>query len=138
MEKSTSKTFLYHSTTESGTYTKLVDITSYPDLFSPPEKLDVSDLSSNQKKYTPGMVDLPDYEFGFNYTKAAYDALKDLEDGSTHYYQLRFGEKGEYGAWQWSGTHFALPVGGQVGSKREGKIICYPDGEVTEATITNS
>lgn len=136
MEKSTSKTYLYHASTASGTFEKLIDITSYPDIFSPPEKLDISDLSSNQKKYTQGMVDLPDYEFGFIYSKTAYDNVKKLEDGATHYYQLRFGEKGEYGAWQWSGTHFATPNGGNVGSAREGKIVCYPEGEVTEATIS--
>ena len=59
MEKSTSNTFLYHSA-DGKNFTKLIDITSYPDIFSPPEKLDVSNLSSNQKKYTQGMVDLPD------------------------------------------------------------------------------
>lgn len=136
MEKSTSKTFLYHS--DNGTtYTKLVDITSYPDIFSPPEKLDVSTMSSNQRQYTPGMVDLPDYEFGFIYTKAAYDAIKALEDGkTTHHYQLRFGTDGEYGAWTWTGSHFATPNGGSVGGVREGKIVCYPEGEITEAEIS--
>lgn len=135
MEKSTSKTFLYHSA-DGKSFTKLVDITSYPDIFSAPEKLDISDLSSNQKKYTQGMVDIPDYEFGFIYSKAAYDAVKKLEDGATHHYQLRFGENGEYGAWQWTGTHFATPNGGSVGAAREGKVVCYPESEVTEATIT--
>ena len=76
MEKSTSKTFLYYATLTGsnntpGTFQKLIDITSYPGIFTPPEKLDVSDLSSNQKKYTQGMVDVPDYEFGFIYTKDA-------------------------------------------------------------------
>lgn len=135
MEKSTSKTFLYHSATSEGTFAKLIDITSYPDVFSAPEKLDISDLSSNQKKYTQGMVDLPDYEFGFIYDAAKYATVKGLEDGSTHYYQLRFGENGEYGAWQWSGTHFATPTGGSVGAAREGKIVCYPESDVTEVEI---
>ena len=138
MEKSTSKTFLYHSATEKGAFEKLIDITSYPDIFSAPEKLDISDLSSNQKKYTQGMVDVPDYEFGFIYDKAKFDAVKKLEDGKTHYYQIRFGEKGEYGAWQWSGTHFATPNGGSVGAAREGKIVCYPESEITEATIATT
>lgn len=136
MEKSTSKTFLYHSASETGKFEKLIDITSYPDIFSAPEKLDISDLSSNQKKYTQGMFDIPDYEFGFIYNKTSYDAVKALENGAIHYYQLRFGENGEYGAWQWSGTHFATPSGGGVGAVREGKIVCYPESEVTEATIS--
>ena len=94
MEKTTINTFLMHSATQDGEFKKLVDITSYPDIFTAPEKLDISDMSSKQKKYTPGMVDLPDYEFGFIYDKAAYEKVKALE-GQTGYYQLRFG-KNEY------------------------------------------
>lgn len=135
MEKSTSLTFLYHKATEGSTFTKLLDITSYPDVTTPPEKLDISDLSSNQKKYIPGMVDLPDYEFGFIYNKTDYAKVKALE-GKTGSYQLRFGANGEYGAWEWEGDVFVTPNGGAVGAVREGKIICYPSTDVTEATIT--
>lgn len=134
MEKSTINTFLYHST-EGKNFTKLIDITSYPDIFTAPEKLDISDLSSEQKKYTKGMTDLPDYEFGFNYTKDAYDVLKALE-GSKDYYQIRFGANGEYGAWQWQGDCFATPTGGQVGGTRQGKFICYPETELEEVTVS--
>lgn len=135
MEKTTSLTFLFHSSAENGEFTKLIDITSYPDLFSPPEKLDVSDLSSNQKKYAPGMVDVPDMEFGYNYTKSAYDAVKQKE-GTEGFYQLRFGANGEFGAWQWKGQHFATPTGGEVGGTRKGKLIVYPAGEITPVTIS--
>jgi hypothetical protein len=135
MEKTTVNTFLYHSTTSSGTFEKLVDITSYPDLFSAPEKLDISDMSSRQKKYTPGMVDVPDYEFNYIYSKTAYDSIKELE-GTTGYYQLRFGANGEYGAWQWSGDIFTTPTAGSVGSAREAKLTCYPAGEIAEVTIS--
>lgn len=134
MEKTTINTFLYHSATESGNFTKLIDITSYPDIFTAPEKLDISDMSSDQKKYTPGMKDLADYEFGFNYTKAAYDTCKALE-GQEHFYQLRFGADGEYGAWQWSGDVFVTPNSGSVGATRTGKIVCYPATEVKEVSI---
>jgi hypothetical protein len=134
MEKTTINTFLLHSATEDGTYEKVVDITSYPDIFTSPEKLDISDMSSKQKKYTPGMVDLPDYEFGFIYSKAAYEAVKALE-GTEGYYQLRFGAEGEFGAWGWKGDIFATPTAGSVGSAREAKLICYPAGEVTPVTV---
>ena len=137
MEKTTINTFLLHSDTEGGEYTKVVDITSYPDIFTAPEKLDISDMSSKQKKYTPGMVDLPDYEFGFIYDKAAYEAVKALE-GTEGFYQLRFGANGEYGAWTWQGSHFATPTGGSVGAAREGKVVCYPESEVTKATISTT
>lgn len=137
MEKSTSNTFLYYSATGSGSFAKLLDITSYPDMGSAPEKLDVSDLSSNQKKYEPGMIDVPDMEFGFNYTKERYDAAKEKE-GSTGYYQLRFGANGEYGAWQWSGKHAVTVSGGQVGGVRQGKVTMYPDSEIKAATVSGT
>lgn len=134
MEKTTSLTFLFHSSTAEGEFKKLIDITSYPDLFSPPEKLDVSDLSSNQKKYAPGMVDVPDMEFGYNYTKASYDSVKGKEDAEG-FYQIRFGENGEFGAWQFPGKHFATPTGGAVGETRKGKLIIYPAGEIKPVTV---
>lgn len=136
MEKTTIKTFLYHAESSTGNFEKLIDITSYPDIFTAPEKLDVSDMSSDQKKYTPGMKDLADYEFGFNYTKAGYAKCKALEGDEDHCYQLRFGENGEYGAWQWQGDIFATPTSGSVGAVRTGKIICYPATEVAEVTIS--
>lgn len=134
MEKTTINTFLLHCDTEDGEFKKVVDITSYPDIFTSPEKLDISDMSSKQKKYTPGMVDLPDYEFGFIYDKAAYDAVKALE-GKVGYYQLRFGAEGEFGAWGWKGDIFATPTAGSVGSAREAKLICYPADEVAPVEI---
>ena len=137
MEKTTSNTFLYYADKADGTYAKLMDITSYPDIFSAPERLDRSDLSSNQKKYVEGMIDLPNYEFGFNYDKASFDAAK-AKEGKVGYYQIRFGANGEYGAWQWSGTHFTTPTGEGVGATRKGKIVCYPESAVTEATISGS
>lgn len=134
MEKSTINTFLYHST-DGKNFTKLIDITSYPDIFTAPEKLDISDLSSEQKKYTPGMKDLPDYEFGFNYTKERYDTCKALK-GKEEFYQLRFGANGEFGCWQWKGDIFVTPTGGQVGGTRQGKVVCYPATDLTEVETT--
>ncbi len=135
MDKTTSNTFLYHSATATGTFTKLIDITSYPSPNNPPEKLDRSDLSSNQKKYVQGMEDAGDLEFGFNYDKTSYNKVKALESGAVGYYQLRFGANGEYGAWQWSGTHFASIDGAGVGETRKGKLTCYAESDITPVTI---
>ena len=138
MEKTTINTFLEYAPADesgkAGTFSKLVDITSYPDIFTAPEKLDISDMSSKQKKYTPGMVDLPDYEFGFIYDQTAYKRVKDLE-GKVNFYRILFGEKGEFGAWEWKGDVFATPTAGSVGSAREAKLICYPAGDVTPVEI---
>ena len=137
MEKSTSLTFLQYSESENGSFANLIDIKSYPDLFTEPEKLDVSDLSSNQKKYVPGMVDTSNMEFGFVYQKTAYDQLKEKEN-KVGYYRLLFGKNGEFGAWQWKGQHFATPTAGSVGSPREGKLVCYPESDIAPITIKNT
>lgn len=137
MEKTTINTFLMHSETEGGEFKKLVDITSYPELFSAPEKLDISNMSSKQKKYTPGMVDVPDQEFGYIYDRASYKAIKALE-GKDHYYQLRFGANGEYGCWQWHGDVFTSFSGGSVGSAREAKLITYPADDIEEIEIATT
>ncbi len=136
MEKSTINTFLYFSETKEGQFNKLVDITSYPELFSAPEKLDISDMSSEQKKYTPGMIDIPDQEFGYIYSKTAFDKIKALK-GKDTYFQLRFGEKGEYGAWQWHGDIFTTPSAGSVGGAREAKLVTYPADDIKEITINS-
>ncbi len=137
MEKSTINTFLMHSATADGEFKKLVDITSYPELFSAPEKLDISDMSSKQKKYTPGMVDVPDQEFGYIYDKTAYQKIKQLE-GTDQYYQLRFGENGEYGCWQWHGDVFTTISGGSVGAAREAKLITYPACDIEEIDLSEN
>lgn len=136
MEKSTVNTYLYCGESSSA-LTKLIDITSYPDLMSPPEKLDVSDLSSKQKKYTDGMVDLPDYEFGANYTKESYQKVEGLK-GKTLYCEVRFGSNGEYGKFSWQGTVFPTVTGGDVGGKREMKVTCYPETDIVFGVGNNS
>ncbi|MBR1750442.1 MAG: hypothetical protein IJ740_06085 [Ruminococcus sp.] len=135
MEKTTIFTYLYMKKSGSSEFTKLCDITSYPDLFTPPEKIEISDMSHKQRLYTEGMTDVPDYQFGANYTKASYAAVKESEDVDTNVYQLRFGENGEHGAWQWTGSHFVNILGGELNSKREMQITCYPETEIEEAEI---
>lgn len=134
MEKTTINTYLYTGEAESS-LSKLIDITSYPDLMSPPEKIDISDLSSKQKKYTDGMTDLPDYEFGANYTLANYKKVEALKNKKLHC-ELRFGENGEYGIFKWQGTIFPSVSGGDVGGKREMKVTCYPESDVEFSSAT--
>ena len=107
-----------------------MDITSYPDLFNAPEKIDISTLSSNQRKYAPGMTDLPDYAFGFIWDLEDYKKIKALEGKTDTQWQIRFGENGEFGAWQWTGDCRVRPMGGSVGAPRNGEVLCYPETDV--------
>lgn len=138
MEKSTINTFLYAKKSTESNASKLCDITSYPDLFATPEMIDVSDMSSRYKKYAEGMADVLNSPFGANYTKAAYDKIKAMEGDDTIVFELRFGEKGEYGAWTWTGSIFVNVKGGEVGGKRTMEITTYAKTEITETTVSDS
>ena len=48
---STYGTYLMYRTTTSGTYTKLIDITSFPDLIPPKERIDITSLSDYMRVY---------------------------------------------------------------------------------------
>lgn len=47
---STYQTYLMYRTNTSGTYTKLIDITSFPDLIPPKERIDITSLSDYMRR----------------------------------------------------------------------------------------
>lgn len=130
MPKNTSNTYLYHkATTAAAEYTKLCDITSYPDIFTAPGRLDVTTLSHEQRVYIKDIADIPDMQFGCLYEKADLIRIRALQDKQLPY-ELRFGEEGEDGKFQWTGEIFITPTGGSVGAVRSGQITCYPSTEI--------
>lgn len=130
MPQNTSNTYLYHKATPSASaFTKLCDITSYPDIFSAPPRLQTTTLSHEQHTYIPDIKDVPDMQFGCNYELADFQRIKALE-GTKLEYELRFGEDGEFGIFAWAGDVFITPTGGAVGAVRSGQITCYPETEI--------
>ena len=130
MPQNTSNTYLYHKATPSAeTFTKLCDITSYPDIFTAPARLDATTLSDQQHVYVKDIKDIPDMQFGCNYELADFGRIKALE-GIQLDYELRFGAAGEFGAFGWTGDIFITPTGGAVGAVRGGQITCYPATEI--------
>ena len=80
MAISTYKIFLMQKASGTGTsYTKLIDITSFPDLGGTPEMLETTTLSDGAQTYIAGIETRDAMEFECNYTKADYDKLKALE-----------------------------------------------------------
>lgn len=130
MAQNTSKTYLYHKATPSASeFIKLCDITTYPDIFTPPARLQTTTLSNTQHTYTPDIKDIPDFQFGCNYELDDFQRIKALE-GTKLDYELRFGDDGEYGIFSWKGDIFITPTGGSVGAVRGGQITCYPETEI--------
>ena len=52
---STYQTYLMYRTTTSGSYDKLIDITSFPDLIPPKERIDITSLSDYMRVYIYGI-----------------------------------------------------------------------------------
>ncbi len=85
----------YLMTSDDGsTYTKLLDIKSFPDLMGAPNNLETTTLSDDMKTYIPGLKDPGDaLEFGANYTAADFTAVTALE-GTEKYYAVWIGASG--------------------------------------------
>ncbi len=81
MASSTYKSFLMKGTgTGTITYSKLVDIKSYPDLGGSPELLETTTLSDPMRTNILGIQANDSMEFTCNYTPSDYTTLKGLEN----------------------------------------------------------
>ena len=111
-----------YRTTTTGTYDKLIDITSFPDLIPPKERIDITTLSDYMRVYINGIGDTSEQTYGANYTPENYQAVSDLE-GHQYEYALWFGASGSageevpdghMGKFEWTGDISAGINGGGV------------------------
>lgn len=117
MAVSTANTILKFADTKEGLFEKLVDITSYPDLGSEPDKLDTTDLSDTRfMTNILGLQEAPDLTFEANYTKEAYEKIVAMTD--EYYFNLEFGNDGEHGIFEWSGDIEVYATGAGVNEVR--------------------
>ena len=131
---STYQTYLMYRTTTSGSYYKLIDITNFPDLIPPKERIDITTLSDYMRKYINGIGDTAEQTYGANYTPANYAAVSALE-GHQYDYALWFGASGEQGSevpdghlgkFEWTGDISAGVNGGGVNEAVGMTITCTP------------
>lgn len=125
----TSKTYLFYATEGGTTYEKLIDVTNTPALQTAPPKLEATTLSDTQRVYIPDISDVEDMVFGANYDKESYLKLKALE-GKQISYELRYGDNGELGRWQWTGDIFTTITANEVGAVRGMEMTLYPSTEI--------
>lgn len=110
------------NTTAGGTFSKLVDIVSYPDLGTAPSKLDTTDLSATTTKTSIlGLQDAPDLTFECNYDETVLSTLNGLT-ASNYYFQLNFGSTD--GMFNWQGQVRAYANGGGVDEVRKMTVVC--------------
>ena len=119
---STYQTYLMYRTNSSSDYQKLVDITSFPDLLPPNDRIDVTTLSDYMRVYINGIRDTAEQTYGANYTPENYQAVSELEDHQ-YEYALWFGASGTQGSeepdghlgkFEWTGDISAGINGGGV------------------------
>lgn len=97
----------------SATYTKLVDIKSFPDIGGAPEMLETTTLSDSMQTYITGIQSSDALEFEANYTKADYATLTALKDTKTPF-AIYFGNNGADGKYTFEGYLSVRINGGGV------------------------
>ena len=133
---STYQTYLMYRTSTAGTFTKLIDITSFPDLVPPKDRIDITSLSDYMRVYINGIGDTSEFSFGANYTVENYTAINTLEKSDNIYeYAVWFGASGDAGSeipdghngkFTWSGEISAGISGGGVNEAVGMTINCTP------------
>jgi len=130
MAISTAITTLKSSTTQGGTYTKLLDIIGYPDMGSTPSKLDTTDLTQPTFKTSVlGLQEVPDLTFEANYDESVYDTIR-LMTG-TFWFNLEFGAAGADGIFEWSGGISIFASGAGVDEVRKMTVTVSAETAIT-------
>jgi hypothetical protein len=139
---STYQTYLMYTTTSGGNYEKLIDITSFPDMIPPKERIDITTLSDYMRVYINGIGDTSEQQYGANYTPENYAKVAALE-GYQYWYSLWFGATGtagnetpdgHYGKFNWQGDISAGVSGGGVNEAVKMTVTCTPSKPVVYAT----
>lgn len=120
------------NTTAGGTFTKLVDILSYPDMGSAPSKLDTTSLTeSTFKTSTLGLQETPDLTFEANYDETAFNTINALT-ASNYFLQLVFGQEGKF---DWQGQIKVYANGGGVDEVRKMTIVLSASAPITFSVL---
>lgn len=133
MGKSTIGTQLLSKGGSETAYSKICNIKTYPDLGGAPDTLETTDLEDTHQTFCLGVQSQDNMEFTANYTLAAYKAAVAVA-GTQRDFQLKMGNNGEDGIFEWSGVLSVHVTGGDVNSVREMVISIVPNSAVTETT----
>ena len=137
---STYQTYLMYRSSSSASWAKVIDITSFPDLVPPKDKIDITTLSDYMRVYINGIGDTAsDMSFGANYTVENYSTVTALE-GNQYEYAVWFGASGEQGdetpdghngKFSWTGDISAGISGGGVNEAVGLTVSATPSSVIT-------
>lgn len=136
---STYQTYLMVKKTSAGSYEKVIDITSFPDIIPPNDRIDITTLSDYMRKYISGIGDTSEQTYGANYTPDNYQTIVELQ-GTQYDYALWFGASGNAGSevpdghngkFEWTGDISAGINGGGVNEAVGMTVTCTPSTVIT-------
>lgn len=123
------------------TYSKLLDISEFPDLGGAPEQIDVTTLTDTMRHYINGVQDTGSLSFTAFYTTTDYQAVKALDDGeSDHDFAVWFGgtksgetvtPTGSNGKFSFKGQLSVYVNGGGVNDPVSMTITIAPSTDIT-------
>ena len=144
MAEITNVTYLMRKAPGASDFTKLVDITSYPDLGGTPETIDITTLSDTKVRNMNGLQSGDSLEFGALYSKTDYEALNDImiadrsvnTEAGLATYRVYFGQNGANGIWEWKGKLSVFAGGGEPNARREMTITISDEGATELSYVT--
>ena len=143
---STYQTYLMVKKTGESSYNKVLDITSFPDLIPPSDRIDITTLSDAVRVYIKGIGDTTEQTYGANYTPENYQAVSELVDHQ-YDYALWFGATGDpgsetpdghYGKFEWTGDISVGLNGGGVNEAVGMNVVCTPSTPITPKMPTGA
>lgn len=87
-------TMLYEKTSTG--YVELIEIISAPAQGAAGGTIEVTTLKSPRKQYIPDRPDVPEQDFGYNYTEANYEKADAVCDGAEHEFLVKFQDGSGY------------------------------------------
>ena len=137
---STYQTYLMIGTSSgsSTVWSKLIDITSFPDLGDEPETIDTTTLSDNMMTFIPGIQSNGNMTFEANYTPTNYNAVKAYDDTYAHDVAVWFGAAstspyapdGHDGKFSFTGFIKPILGGGGVNEKVTMSVVVTPNSVI--------
>lgn len=100
------------------------DITDYPDLDSPAERIETTTLSDKGRTYTKGLKDTAELTFTANFDKSKYSVLEGLAD-KVRYWVVLFEES--KALFYFKGKASVAILGAGVGDVRTMSVTIYPE-----------
>ena len=138
------KAYLMRKASGQSTFSKLLDITSIPDLGGAPDQIDVTTLSDLQTRNINGIQSVSALEFGAWYDKDTYAALQTIAEAdqsktqdNLDTYQVWFGDDGTHGKFEWQGK-LSVYVGAVESNAAVPMTVTISDEGVTALHMATS